>query len=137
MYNEDNYYGPMGPEHSHIMRSATEVKALGYGDYYNLIAIKCDDGWMVSGTNEIWNHAQLMGFTSMTNSRGACLVSDDAFEVFKQNASSVMSVGKVYMVDLANNVMYFENPCLRPGDFAAFCKSDPDLKWWGNRPEYK
>lgn len=136
MYNEDDYYGPMDPEHAHVMNSASEVKALGFGDHYHIIAIKCGKGWMLSGTKEIWDHAQLMGFASITYNEGTTLVSDDAFDDFMLNATSVMSVGKVYMVDLANNVMYFENPCLRPGDFEEFCKSDPDFKWWGNRPEY-
>ena len=140
MYNEYSYFGPMGPEHAHVRKSASEVKALGFGDYYNLIAIKCNDGhsdgWLVSGVKEVWDHAQLMGFTSMTNSKGASFVSDKDFEVFKRNATGVTSVGKVYMVDLATSVMYFENPCLRPGDFSAFCKTDPVFKWWGNKPEY-
>lgn len=133
MHNEDDYFGPMSPEHAHVMNTATEVKALGYGDYYNLIAIKCDDGWLISGIKEVWNNAQLMGLVSMTNSNGSCFISDEAFDVFKTNATSVMSVGKTYMVDLATNVMYFQNTCLRPGDFESFCKTDPDFKWWGNR----
>lgn len=135
MYNEDSYFGPMGPEHAHVMSSAKQIMALAFGDSYNLIAMENGGYWLISGCKEVWDHAQLMGFTSMTNSKGMRLVSNEDFEAFRRNADT-MTVGKVYMVDLATSVMYFENPCLRPGDFEKFCKSDPDFKWWGNKPKY-
>ena len=42
MYNEDSYFGPMGPEHAHVMSSAKQIMALAFGDSYNLIAMGCD-----------------------------------------------------------------------------------------------
>ena len=135
----DNVYtGPMTNEQAHVMRRAEKVIALGWGDYYNLIALKSkySKGWQVAGCREVWDHAQLMGFYSLTNSRYAAIVSDKDFEVIRRTATQEQTVAPTYMLDQATYVNYFENPCLRPGDFEKFCKSDPDFKWWGNKPEY-
>lgn len=125
----------MTDEQAHVMCHAKKIIALGWGDECNLIAIKYEhlDDWGVAGCREVWNHGQLMGYYSLTNSSYAVIVSDEDFEVMKRTASKVKSVGSDYMLNQSTCVLYFENPCLRPGDFANFCKSHPDFKWWGNR----
>ncbi len=120
----------MTNEQAHVMRRAEKVIALGWGDYYNLICVKSTDDWSVAGCREVWDHAQLMGFYSLTNSRYAAIVSDKDFEVIRRTATKEQTVAPTYMWNKKTCVNYFENPCLRPGDFEKFCKTDDEYKWW-------
>ena len=114
------------------MCQADKVIALGWGDYYNLIALKIESSkeWRVAGCREVWDHAQLIGFYSLTNSRYAAIVSDKDFEVIRRTATQEQTVVPIYMLNQSTNVLYFENTCLRPRDFEKFCKTDDEYKWW-------
>lgn len=123
----------MTDEQVHVMIPAEKVIALGWGDCYNLVAIKSEysNDWIVEGCREIWYHAQLVGFCSLTSSHYPAIVSEKDFEVMRRTATKEQTVGSTYMLNQSTCVDYFENTCLRPGDFEKFCKSNPDFKWWG------
>ena len=131
MYGEELYFGPRPEERVRCMEHANKIIALGWGDYNNLIAIKVDGGnWIVAGCKEIWHHAHLMGFCSLTNSNNPASVSDADFAVLRRTATREESVCKDYLFNQSTCVMYFRAVNITDADFESFCNTHDEYKWW-------